>query len=564
MAGIEDHCPKCNELVAAPTPTDPPAAPPSAVISRVSEEIFPGLRTSLLDDFLSGPAPTETTTEATSKPQKKSRAKQPPPEVTPELVAHPEPVETVPAPAESPLTGDPGPLADAGPFDQPLVESWNEPPDEKLPDIGMGDALASYLSAPATHVSRQVTPSLGFSLLHIPDSTRSDRRSRRSRFMVAGVLLFLLLDAAFAFWFFRHRIQSWWTHGETAKVTSITPPIFNGKPDIVPKKNEPPPVEQPSPVPPVETIPKPPEPAVVITPPEIRKDPDKAPAPEVAPVQPVPPPPVVVPVISNPVRLPDENTPPTPVITKLDIEPPPAPPPAPLIIDAATPIATPTATPQPVTESGDVAPARTALDSLKGFLAAPGISDRLRWCQKPETVRPLMEKHYTSHPDGPLKVGRIDLVASYPTKDGVPPYSMFELSGGALKNTVLALVEEKPKNEYRVDWEAFVEFKDGLLWEFMSKPDSRPQKFRVIMRRTHYFDKDVPDVGNKDGFELTQPSSEAVAHVFSVRSSPLSRQVAQRLGWDAKIPATVELVWRVDGTRRWVEIQTVPSFGWRG
>ncbi len=175
-----------------------------------------------------------------------------------------------------------------------------------------------------------------------------------------------------------------------------------------------------------------------------------------------------------------------------------------------------------------------------------------------------MEKHYTSHADGPVKVGRIDLIDRYPSKDGVPPYSMFEVSGGSLKKAVLALVEEKPKNEFRVDWENFVEFKDGLLWEFMTKPGSRAQKFRMIIRRTHYFDKDVPDVANKDGFEISQPSSDMVGHVFIERSSPIARQLAQRLGWDGKIPVTLELVWRADGTHHWVEIQTLSSLGWRG
>lgn len=572
MAGIEDHCPKCNKLVAAPVPKDPSTAaailrqdsPPAAANSDAPEEIFPGLRTSLLDDFLSGAATTDAVPDTAPKPQKKSRGTQPWAEVTPELVVTSEPPKVVPEPADSPLARDPGPVDVARLFDQPLADSWNDPPDESLPDIGMGDALASYLSAPPSSVSRPVTPSLGFGLLHVPESPQNDRRKKRTRFMVAGVLLFLLVDAGFAFWFFRHRIQAWWTHGDTVNVKSVTPHPQNGKTAPAPEKNDPPPAKEPSAVPPAVVMPKPPEPAVVITPPEIRTDPEKVPAPEVVPVQPVPPPPVVIPIVSNPVKLPEAIMTPPPVITKLEIEPPPAPPPAPVIIDIAPPSDPPVATPPPVVERVEAAPARTALDSLKAFLAAPGISDRLRWCQKPETVRPLMEKHYTSHPDGPVKFGKIDLVASYPSKDGVPPYSMFELSGGSLKNTILALVEEKPKNEFRVDWEAFVEFKDGLLWEFMGKPDSRPQKFRVIMRRTHYFDKDVPDVGNKDGFELTQPGSEALAHVFVARSSPISRQLAQRLGWDGKVPATLELVWRVDGSRRWVEIQAVPSFGWRG
>lgn len=547
MAGIEDHCPKCNQLVTAPTPKDPPAALelPQQVLPPPAEPST-GLINTLLDEFLSGPSAAETTPDPVAKPQKKSKAKQPLQEVTPELAP------VVPAMAESPLASDPGPIEVAAPSGQPLVDTWNEPPADTLPDIGMGDALGSYLNPPAINSGRQITPSLGVGLVQVSDMPRTHRRTRKTRALITGLLLFLMLDAA-VLWVFRHRIQEWLTRDSTAKVKKVATHPADDQAPPAPEKKETPPPDKPAVEPPTVVMPKPSIAPEVATPPETLTNVSLPPAP-----------PAVAPIEPTPIKLPDVSTELPLVVAKVEIETPPLPPPAPVITDSSPPsVAPPVTTPSPA-DFSEVATAKSALEALKAFLAASSISERLRWCQKPDVVRPLMEKHYTSHADGPVKVGRIDLIDRYPSKDGVPPYSMFEVSGGSLKKAVLALVEEKPKNEFRVDWENFVEFKDGLLWEFMTKPGSRAQKFRMIIRRTHYFDKDVPDVANKDGFEISQPSSDMVGHVFIERSSPIARQLAQRLGWDGKIPVTLELVWRADGTHHWVEIQTLSSLGWRG
>ena len=139
--------------------------------------------------------------------------------------------------------------------------------------------------------------------------------------------------------------------------------------------------------------------------------------------------------------------------------------------------------PAKIVESGVIAASRPALAALKSFLAAPTWQERLRWAQKPDTVKAAMEKHYRKHPDGPVNVARIDFIERYPARSGNPPYCMFEVRGGDLKRSILVLVEEKSKADIRVDWEAFVEFKDQLLREFLGKPGASPGKFRVMIRR---------------------------------------------------------------------------------
>jgi hypothetical protein len=115
-----------------------------------------------------------------------------------------------------------------------------------------------------------------------------------------------------------------------------------------------------------------------------------------------------------------------------------------------------------------------------------------------------------------------------------------------------------------VDWECFIEFKDDLLLQFLENKNTPPQRFRVMMRRKHYFDKDVPNMSGKDGFELKQPSASFEGHVFVVKDSPLGKEVASKLPWGMDMPVIAELVWKSSGKNSWVEIQSIPSYGWRG
>lgn len=210
------------------------------------------------------------------------------------------------------------------------------------------------------------------------------------------------------------------------------------------------------------------------------------------------------------------------------------------------------------------AEAKSALEALLKFLDAPTWRERAAYAQKSAGVLEAMEAHATTYGDGPVVVGQVDFVERYPAKASVPPYCMFELNGGALKHPVLVLVEQSPKNGVRVDWEAFVEFKDDLLLQFLEKKGAPPHKFRVMLRRKHYFDKDVPDIAGKDSFQLEQPNSRFEGHVFVVRNSTTGKQLANQLAWGQDMPVIAELVWKSDAKSWWVEIGAITSYGWRG
>ncbi|WP_265592485.1 hypothetical protein, partial [Verrucomicrobium sp. BvORR034] len=208
--------------------------------------------------------------------------------------------------------------------------------------------------------------------------------------------------------------------------------------------------------------------------------------------------------------------------------------------------------------------AQTAVEVLQKFLDAPTWRDRLTLVQKADALRAALDKNPGHFADGPIRVGQIDFVDRYVNKNGVPPYCMFELSGGSLDHPVLTLVEQSTKSGVRVDWEAFMDFKEDLMLKFLETKGAPNAKFRVMLRRKHYFDKDVPEVTSKDAFEVKQPHGHFQGHIFVPKKSSLAQQLANQLGWGMDMPVIAELGWKTDGKNHWVELTAITSYGWRG
>lgn len=204
-----------------------------------------------------------------------------------------------------------------------------------------------------------------------------------------------------------------------------------------------------------------------------------------------------------------------------------------------------------------------ALEALKQFLAAPTWQERLKVVQGADLMKPLMQSYYASMPDGPLAVTKIALIRHDKAPQTGPPHCVFQVGGGEVKRPLPIMVEQSPEG-WKVDWLTFTEFKDNLLARFMESPQEGPKRFHVLVRRTHYFDDNVPEVDKKICVEVQSPTPPFVGSVFARRGSPVANILDRYLGWEVdQAAAVVELEWRRDGERQWVELTGLPQFNWR-
>lgn len=205
-----------------------------------------------------------------------------------------------------------------------------------------------------------------------------------------------------------------------------------------------------------------------------------------------------------------------------------------------------------------------AVDALKQFLAAPNWKERQKVVQTADKVRPLMEQYYHQNPDGPIAVRQIQLMRHDKAPNtGGPPHCVFQVSGGDLKQPLPVMVEEEGNN-WKVDWLTFTEFKDELLQRFLESYQDEPKRFHVMMRRTHYFDDDIPGLDKLVCFEIQPPMPGFAGHVFARRATPLAQDLDRYVGWEvSKAAAIVEIQWRKEGGQQWVELTGVPQYNWR-
>ncbi len=209
------------------------------------------------------------------------------------------------------------------------------------------------------------------------------------------------------------------------------------------------------------------------------------------------------------------------------------------------------------------ADAKPAAETLNRFFQAKTWQERLLLTQPQEKVRPLMERYYADNPDGPVRVSSIELIRFEKSPEIGTPLCVFQVSGPDLSEPLPVMVESSPDG-WKVDWLTFTEFKDKLLVRFLQKWQDDPARFHVMVRRTHYFDEDVPNLDKKHCFEMMPPTPGYSGFAFVPKGGSLAQTLDRSLGWEVtNVAAVVELRWRKQDKYQWVEITAVPQFNWR-
>ena len=232
---------------------------------------------------------------------------------------------------------------------------------------------------------------------------------------------------------------------------------------------------------------------------------------------------------------------------------------------ATAPTADPSALTQShVIEEEETPPeAKPAADALKKFLSAGSLGERLQHTLGAELMKPLMERYYTRSADGPVIVDRIQFVRMDPNPElGSGKHCIFSLENKTWEFPVPVMLEEQPDG-FKVDWLAFVEFKDRLLEKFFQAYQDGPARFHVGIIRQHYFEDGVPNVDRKDAFRIMPaPPNSFNASVFLDKDSALAQELRTRLPWETHVWAVVELEWKKLGSQQWIELSAVPQMHW--
>lgn len=218
-----------------------------------------------------------------------------------------------------------------------------------------------------------------------------------------------------------------------------------------------------------------------------------------------------------------------------------------------------------VSSAEDDAPpeAKPAVEALKKFLAANSLAERLKYTLGADMMQPLMERYYTRSSAGPVVVDRIQFVRMDPNPElGSGRHCILSLENQTWEYPVPVMLEEQ-SDGFKVDWLAFVEFKDRLLEKFFQAYQEGPARFHVGIIRHHYFEDGVPNLDRKDAFRVSPaPPNSFQASAFLDKDTPLAQELRVRLPWETHVWAVVELEWKKLGSQQWVELSAVPQLHW--
>lgn len=207
----------------------------------------------------------------------------------------------------------------------------------------------------------------------------------------------------------------------------------------------------------------------------------------------------------------------------------------------------------------------SAAEALKKFLAANNWRERLAFMQLPGGMERKVQQYYAGNPDGPVEVDEIEYYHHNENPQvGKGMHVVFVLRSRAWQFPMgVPVMVEVHNNEARVDWLTFVEFKDDLLNRFLTTYMDGPVRFHVGIRRTHYFEDDVPGKENRHAFEVAPPMGNCHGYVFVPKDSALARSLASTLSWDKDLSlGVVELQWRREGGQKWIEMTALPQLNW--
>lgn len=296
---------------------------------------------------------------------------------------------------------------------------------------------------------------------------------------------------------------------------------------------------------------------------------------QLAPGDPLPQPPKMVPSPTGTSKAVDPTTPDAPLTEIKRATPAPAN--DPTSTDPASPpkpveslMEVPSATSTSTLQTGEPAvsvptEAKPAADALLAFLSSNSLDGKRPYIlgiDDPQ-ITALVERYYGQADPGAIPVTSISLLRHDPNPEvGGGMQSVFMVASPDWTYPIPVMLQETQKG-FKLDWIAFIEFKDNMLLKFVQAYRDNPSRFHVSIKRSHYFERDVPDLENKDCFIIQPPQEDFEVSVFVPKNTPLADKLRRDLSWNTQFAYVLaEIQWRDDGTHQWIELTAVPQLNW--
>lgn len=137
--------------------------------------------------------------------------------------------------------------------------------------------------------------------------------------------------------------------------------------------------------------------------------------------------------------------------------------------------------PEPKPEKPEPSKVSAAAEAtLQAFLEAPDWAARSAYVLFPEKIRTTMEAYSREVPDGPTPFKSISVKQSHLDENSGYTLLIFFVKTEKFPDGIPVAVQETASG-WLVDWQAFVEFRDGLFQKFVNGPTDQTGRFHLMV-----------------------------------------------------------------------------------
>jgi hypothetical protein len=168
-------------------------------------------------------------------------------------------------------------------------------------------------------------------------------------------------------------------------------------------------------------------------------------------------------------------------------------------------------------EESDARAVVTAIDqTVKAYLAASSIEEKLRYVRYPDVIKARMMHHYHTRPITPLKA--VTTTGYEPLTLGGKTFwrviaPLDDVTGEAL------LIEQIEKDQVKIDWESHVYYQPMAWDNYINEKPSRPIAFRLKTKPTNRYLMEFADETRWCCYELTEKDSSKTLYGYVARNS---------------------------------------------
>ena len=156
--------------------------------------------------------------------------------------------------------------------------------------------------------------------------------------------------------------------------------------------------------------------------------------------------------------------------------------------------------------------------TIRSYLSADNLEDKLRVSRNPERVRSMMQHYYKNHSFECLRfdhIGSINFTSFWNR-----PFVLLMARSSDGKGKFMT-VEQTQKNTFKVDWETDVYYQPMLWSDFLKQRPTSSLNMRILVQPDNHYAYQFRDETQYECFRLISRNKKFSAYGYAKRGSPV-------------------------------------------